>query len=536
MKNRVTKLLAVLLVFALSLSVCACSSKTADNTGAADNTGTAAPAVSAEATETAGDEVVEIYFEGFMPWIGSAGKVQSSAEAMAKVQQYVIDQIGVKPVVVQLPSGSEQEKLNLMIADPNEQLDIIMMNPTWESWNKLAENGQILPLNDLLDAHGSDIQNAFSGDLASLMDAMTDKDGNIYALPRALENTSFPVYIRTDWLNALGLEMPTTIEELEAVIQAFAENDPAGNGETVPVLIANEAEGLDLGMSAGFTEYGYGYWLDPSDNLIKPSELQPGFKDLLSTVNKWYSNGWLHQDTFTLAWGDYEDLFMAGRLGVIIGSYGITANNMANLKAINPDANYEYADGIQGPAGFLETRSKASNSGMMITSKCEHPEAAMKLLNWVISDNANFLTMMYGLEGEGWEWVDESKGYYKLLDTSSYGGELYIWPNNYSLRQIGQVNDAGELDLASQFMMVDQYRYSTTKSAFDTSIFWDSATIEESFPNTGDVDKMISENVIKFATGQRSLDEWDTFVSKDLPAAGLAKYEQAYTDFYNANK
>ena len=71
-----------------------------------------------------------------MPWIGSAGKVASTDEALEKVQNYVIEQCGVKPVPVLLPSGSEQEKLNLLISDPSEQLDIIMMNPTWESWGQ----------------------------------------------------------------------------------------------------------------------------------------------------------------------------------------------------------------------------------------------------------------------------------------------------------------------------------------------------------------------------------------------------------------
>lgn len=490
----------------------------------------ATPAFAAE------EEIPEIYYEGFMPWIGSAGKVQSSDEAMAKVQQYVIDQIGVKPVVVQLPSGSEQEKLNLLIADPNEQLDIIMMNPTWESWHTLAENGQIIPLNDLLAEYGQDITAAFSGELESLLTPMKDADGNIYCLPRALENSSFPIFVRTDWLEELGLAMPTTIEELEVVIKAFADNDPAGNGQTVPVLIANEAEGLDLGLAGGFTEYGYGYWLDESDGMIKPAVLQDGFKDLLSTVNGWYTNGWLHPDSFTLAWSDYEDLFMANRLGVIIGSYGITAFNLANLQKLHPEANYEVADGLTGPKGFVETRSKASNSGMMITSKCQNPEAAMKLLNWVIADTSNFLTMMYGIEGEGWEWVDKDAGHYRILDTSSYGGELYVWPNNYSLRQIGEVGADGTLDLGSQFMMTGQYRYSTTKAPYDAAIFWNSVDIEESFPNASDVDKMISENVVKFATGMRSLDEWDTFVNEDLVKAGLEKYQKAYTEFFEANK
>lgn len=37
--------------------------------------------------------------------------------------------------------------------------------------------------------------------------------------------------IRQDWLDNLGLEAPTTIDEFEEVIRAFTEDDPDGNGE-----------------------------------------------------------------------------------------------------------------------------------------------------------------------------------------------------------------------------------------------------------------------------------------------------------------
>ncbi len=541
------KLECIALTGALVLGLLAgCGSKpsntgndSAGTTDAVKSEETAAEDAEEVKEETVADESAEvptIYFEGFMPWIGSAGKVASTDEAMEKVQNYVIEQCGVKPVPVLLPSGSEQEKLNLMIADASEQLDIIMMNPTWESWGRLAENEQIIPLNDLLDEYGQDIKTAFSGELEWLLDPMTDADGNIWALPRALETTSNPTYIRKDWLDQAGLDIPTTFEELEEVLAAFKEADFAGGGQTIPLLIVSEG-GLDYGITAGFTEYGYGYWMDEQDSLIKPAALQPGFKECLEQVSGWYEKGYIHPDSFTLTWSDFEDLFMADRVGVIIGSYGVTANNLANLQALNPEAEYVFADGIQGPKGFMETREKASNSGMMITAKSQNPEACMKLLNWVVSDSSNFLTMMYGIEGEGWEWQDKDKGLYKILNTESFGGELYIYPNNYNLRQIGQVdNETGELRMDSKFMMEDQYRYDTTKESFDKSVFWNAAAIDALNANVSDVDKMISENVIKFVTGQRDLAEWDTFVNEDLPKAGLDAYMEAYTTFYNENK
>ncbi len=146
-----------------------------------------------------------------------------------------------------------------MISDPSEQLDIIMMNPTWESWGRLAENGQIVPLNDLLDEYGQDIKEAFSGDLEWLLDPMTDEDGNIWALPRALETTSSPTYIRKDLLDQTGLDMPETFDELEEYSQHLKKLILREWTE-IPLLVVNEG-GFNYGITSGFTKYGYGYWM-----------------------------------------------------------------------------------------------------------------------------------------------------------------------------------------------------------------------------------------------------------------------------------
>ena len=57
-------------------------------------------------------------------------------------------------------------------------------------------------------------------------------DGHQYGLP---EPPPLPkregLVIRKDWLDKLGLEVPTTPEELLAVAKAFTEQDPDGNGK-----------------------------------------------------------------------------------------------------------------------------------------------------------------------------------------------------------------------------------------------------------------------------------------------------------------
>lgn len=71
-------------------------------------------------------------------------------------------------------------------------------------------------------------------DREAMLSAMTMPNGHIYAFPYSVENpwnlTGHRYYINRAWLDKLGLEVPTTTEELKEVLIAFRDKDPNGNG------------------------------------------------------------------------------------------------------------------------------------------------------------------------------------------------------------------------------------------------------------------------------------------------------------------
>ena len=57
-------------------------------------------------------------------------------------------------------------------------------------------------------------------------------DGSIYGVPtRSVNPTMYTAAIRQDWLDAKGLAVPTTLDELTEVLRIFTEEDPDGNGQ-----------------------------------------------------------------------------------------------------------------------------------------------------------------------------------------------------------------------------------------------------------------------------------------------------------------
>ena len=63
----------------------------------------------------------------------------------------------------------------------------------------------------------------------------TDPEGHMYALPssrgKSYSGTGQHMFINKTWLDKLGLQVPTTWDELENVLKAFKTEDPNGNGQ-----------------------------------------------------------------------------------------------------------------------------------------------------------------------------------------------------------------------------------------------------------------------------------------------------------------
>ena len=104
-----------------------------------------------------------------------------------------------------------------------------------------------LPLEDLIEQYMPNLTKAFE-EMPALKAISTSADGHIYSLPSRMPKRpvacNVPV-INVKWLENLGLEVPTTIDELENVLRAFKEQDANGNGDPNDEI---PFTGIGLGM------------------------------------------------------------------------------------------------------------------------------------------------------------------------------------------------------------------------------------------------------------------------------------------------
>lgn len=200
-------------------------------------------------------------------------------------------------------------------------------------------------------------------------------------------------YIRQDWVENLGMEMPETIDDLKELAIAFTEQDPDGNGEDDTYGIAIQGkDGLDA-LRGWFTGYGISparwydgmifYSKDEDGNVVWDGE-KPEMKQALADLQDLYKAGAIAQDFATYdGTMMFEDL-NGSKAGITIGARGYPAWGFNKTYVNDPNAKWyamkmPHAEGKETMlAGF-----QPMNAAMAVSSECEHPEAVIRMLNLV---------------------------------------------------------------------------------------------------------------------------------------------------------
>lgn len=504
------KLVNISFVAGLALSMAACSGSPGSSAEEGKNNQEAKP-----------EEMPKIYIYQNTGALNQRPE-GSVPDALTEIQTMYKEQLGIEPIAIVPPKGSEGEKLNLLLGSKDE-VDVFQGN-----WDQYASKGAIIPINDLLDEYGQDIKQAWPEEA---WEYMTDKEGNIWGVPRGMPSIHYPIWVRTDWMEKLNLEMPTTIDELEAVFEAFQKSDPDGNGKADTIPMMTDLNGIKNGLMGGFVEHGNSNWLDPSDNKLKPVELAPGYKDFVAKMADWYQKGYIYKESF--AKFDALELLKTNRVGTSSMWYSRITLLFPQIKPNLPDgAGYDIIRDLEGPQGKLMTASRGNTSGMLITKKAKHPEAVMKFINYQYQDMpTNTITAAFG---SNWKYLDDKQFEIELLSPElKYAGEYMVslglaTENEYAFKDPVKKMHADYLN--NEILDLE-----SAKMPVDATIVYDQDKLRENIPALEDLDRLRNEELVKFITGARPLAEFDQFIDQ-LYKAGLQKWIDEYTLQYNELK
>ncbi|WJH36706.1 extracellular solute-binding protein [Paenibacillus sp. CC-CFT747] len=472
----------------------------------------------------AGKKAEKVYVYANFGNLGNTS-VTTKPEALQEVQAYIKEKTGIEVIPIIPPKGSEADKLNILLGS-NEPLDIFSGTMATHQLKGAAR-----PLNDLLDKYGPNVKKLWPADWKASWDALTTQDGKIWAIPAVPPVAGNTVLVREDWLKKLNLPMPKTIDEMENVLKELKDKDPAGNGQTIPLL--TDLPGLYGSLAAGYMNVGYGNWVD-KDGKVKPPQLNPGFKDFLAKMADWYKKGYLYKEAFSTDRTRQIELVKQNRVAVgALWNTTITANEYL-LRQNIPEAKYTVAADLQGPLGNVTTIGGVGTGGIMINKNAQNAEAAMKYINWVQSDLENYLTVFFGIQGKHWKYVNKEKHIIEAINTD-YMGEL-VPGLSFAYTVQFQKNDPS---FGPQFDYIQNYITNRKRvkpaGTAEVDYRFDAKTLQQNIPTSGDISRMMDQEIIKFITGARPLSDYDKFV-EELNKAGLDKWIETYTAEYNRVK
>lgn len=440
------------------------------------------------------------------------------------------------------PTGSATEQLGVMLAS-GDLTDIIYTG--WRGRKTEVENGIFLTLNEqiekwapnfrkvLEDPAYSDIYYGVYGDKAVAFPMLADDE-------RFLCFNGY--FIRQDWLDKVGLEVPTTIEEWETVLKAFRDTDLNGNGEKDEIGFSTLAEmtvGNAVFMQA-FDILGYNYYLSPTTGKITHGVLEPGFKDYITTMNRWYTEG-LINDNYLNTQGKELDAMV---LNNQVGSFHVDNNNsMPKYMQSNPDMDLVAvpfplsSDGKQ----YSSIGPLVRTWGAFITNKCKNVKEAVQYFDYFYAPETSDL-MNWGVEGDSYTVENGEKKFTDTIMKDPDGKTPYEaickYMTNTGFVGFNQYKAAAglEANLSDKAKAVKADSVAYMANADKSMVLGDiPTTLEEdkkSAELSADLGTYLSEMYSKFIMGVEPLDKLDSFIeqAKQLGLEEIIKIKQTAYD------
>jgi putative aldouronate transport system substrate-binding protein len=267
------------------------------------------------------------------------------------------------------------------------------------------DQGGILDLAPYIDQYLPDLKKLLGED-----PVFTGKDfiyrnadpatGKIYSIPSyrvalALRN----IFIRKDWLDKLGLPLPTTIDQLHNALIAFRDNDPGnvGRNRIVPYGAA-DAHWDFLNLINNYVDPNMS---DRDRWVLSVHEryvMYPGYKEGVRVMNQWYNERLIFQDFPLIAsTDDFHNQIKSGIVGAFCQNWDLPYRTDYKI-------NEELAMNVPGasfvPIDCVKNKDMMDKVGLQvfIPAFSKNYTAALLYLNWLAKpENYHFLQV--GTEG-----------------------------------------------------------------------------------------------------------------------------------------
>ena len=429
-----------------------------------------------------------------------------------------------------------------MVIAQNDLPDVMIVEDL-DELQYLVDNDMIADLTDSYNNCMSDtIKNIYGSYGRDILDVVTF-DGKIMAIPETnISDGPNLIWLRKDWMDALGLSAPRTLSDVEEIIRQFKEKDPGHNGAGNTVgLVCDTSLCGGCGYSSEYTLdiifAAYGafpkQWIYDEDGNVVYGSVQPEAKEALAHIHELYKEGILDQDFLMRTSSNLIELIVDGQCGSFFGPWWAPNNPLMQAVEQNKDAEWQPYLIATEESGLTSYHTQNPSGKYIVVRKgYEYPEIACKIVS-VLFDYLRYN------DRDNQEIVD----YYKEnVDPTARPFAINVDYNNALQICYGELNHVFAGDKSADDLNVLEYSYyeaceSYLKDAENASaedwaaytsritackILNDGRTNKVESLYFGETETMVtdwwslenleSDTYLKIVTGESSLDEFDRFV------------------------
>lgn len=459
---------------------------------------------------------------------------------------FVEEQTGVHLDMTIVSMMSEAEQLGLQLAS-GDYMDLMAINETQVSGGMTALLDQEIAT-DIAPIVQTDMPNYYSYISANeeCMKLSYNDEGQM-AGTRSWAEKYVPnqgLVIRQDLVDAMGLEMPTTIDGLHDTLTAMKTEYSLG----APMWLSSSGQN-SLSIVGAMGSCGYagdrGSTTDHlyvDDGQVISALTSDAYRDYLELMHQWYEEGLINSDFATNTDMDAPTgAMLSGDTVVINAMYGQALSIQNSLAADHPEAQlYALPTPVKNPGdtnSFVNTTPLSNTSWRVITTACEDPQLAARYIDWWYTRDG-FLTANYGTRDLSYTLdADGTPKYADAVTNNSFGidaasaVEAYVTTNPV----FGLVAMDRTVYLADAQWVDDMIEIWTEQTSSENVLpSGVTLTAEETQQVTaalGDITTAASTETLKFIMGARDFDTWGDYC-QNINAMGLEDVVAVYQDAY----
>lgn len=526
------KLIAALLAASMLLSMIGCGKEAEKDKTQAENTTETVGTEGSEETETAEPkEPVTITYR----YCNMVGEQEYTDQVEEKLNEILKGIDGYEHITIDLIPGNDYATEFTLAQASGEQIDLF--STFGLDMTTLVSNGDVMSLEDLLAAHPGVVS-----DIPDWLVEMGKIFGTQYMIPTYQQAAKLMfLYMPTVYLDMYYEATNSTREDVANTLQYGTIDEKLDMYEEMLVAI-REGTGKDTKYLGAWSLPRDWFNLDDinaDDGNLTILEGQGGpvywplteeYRTIQKRVWEWYHSGLMHPDALTYKRSDYINNNFLNDEAVIMGtiSNACSEENMAK----------QMTDQVEVDAFRLTSHAyipaKWAAGGNAIYTDCEHPDEAMMIIELLMTEKGKefYNTLIWGIEGIHYEWVDKENERIETLEFSGSQGDASCsyttWNWNTGNTFMGWKNQS-VADGFTEYIENEIHGAADTVISPVMGITWDLSSIKDQLAQCKAVDEEYGKSLY-------AADDFDAryeeYVQK-LEAAGVQEVIDCVTEQYN---